>query len=141
MLAGFAGYDTPRAVFPYIVNIRGDSTGAVHGQVIALADEARGDSTGAVLSQGDMPVVVVSVAVGQTAQKTQDFPELPFAVFLRPFVSGCHLFGVRLWTTGLWTFLEDDFWKVSVFVASWFDNGYVLLQFTEAFWFRLQKTD
>ena len=52
MLARFAGYDTPRAVFPSIVNARGDSTGAVLGQVIALADEARGDSTVAVAGQG-----------------------------------------------------------------------------------------
>ena len=42
MLAGFAGYDAHRAVFPSFV---------------ALADEARGDSTGAVLGQGDMPMV------------------------------------------------------------------------------------
>ena len=41
VLAGFAGYDSPRAVFPSIVN-------------------ARGDSTGAVLGQGDMPVVILS---------------------------------------------------------------------------------
>ena len=52
VLARFAGYDTPRAVFPSIVNARGDSTGAVLGQVIALADEARGDSTVAVAGQG-----------------------------------------------------------------------------------------
>ena len=64
VLAGFAGYDTPRAVFPSIVNARGDFTGAIVGQVIALADEARGDSTGAVLGQGDMPVVVPSGAFG-----------------------------------------------------------------------------
>ena len=98
-------------------------TGAVIGQVIALADEVGGDSTGAVLGQGDMPVFVPSDAFGQTAQKTVDFPQLPFAVFLRPCVSG-----------RLWTFLEDDFWKVSVFNTSWFDSGYMLRQFTEAFW-------
>ena len=51
MLAGFAGYDTPRAVFLSIVDVRGDSTGAV-------------------LGQGDKPVVVPSGAFGQTAQKT-----------------------------------------------------------------------
>ena len=52
VLAGYAGYDTPRAVFPSIVDVRGGSTGAVLGQVIALADVALGDSTGAVLGQG-----------------------------------------------------------------------------------------
>ena len=31
VLAGFAGYDTPLAVFPSIVDVRGDSTGAVLG--------------------------------------------------------------------------------------------------------------
>ena len=96
---------------------------------------ARGDSTGAVLGQGDMPVVILSDAFGQTVQKTVDFPQFPFAVFLRPFVSGRHLFGVRLWSTRLWTFLEDDFCKVSVFNSAWFDSGYMLRQFTEAFWF------
>ena len=121
VLAGFADYDTPLAVFPSIVNVCGDSTGAV-------------------LGQGDMPVFVLSDASGQTAQKNVDFPQLPFAVFLRPFLSGRHLFDVRLWSTGLWTFLEDDFWKVSVFITSWFDSGYMLRQFTEAVWFRLQKT-
>ena len=30
--AAFAGYVTPRAVFPSIVDVRGDSTGAVLGQ-------------------------------------------------------------------------------------------------------------
>ena len=51
MLAGFAGYDALRAVFPSFV---------------ALADEARGDSTGAVLVQGDVPVVFASGAFHQT---------------------------------------------------------------------------
>ena len=51
MLAGFAGYDTPRAVFPSIVH-------------------ARGVSTGAVLGHGDMPVVILSGGFGQTVQKT-----------------------------------------------------------------------
>ena len=63
MLAGFAGYDAHRAVFPSFV---------------ALADEARGDSTGAVLVQGDMPVVIASGAFDQTAQKTVEIPQLPF---------------------------------------------------------------
>ena len=53
--AGFAGYDTPRAVFPSIVN-------------------ARGDSTGAVLGQGDVPVVILSGGFCQTVQKTADSP-------------------------------------------------------------------
>ena len=57
MLAGFAGYDTPRAVFPSIVS-------------------ASGDSTGAVLGQGDMPVVILSGGFGQTVQKTADSPQL-----------------------------------------------------------------
>ena len=55
--AGFAGYDTPRAVFPSIVN-------------------AHGDSTGAVLGQGDMPLVILSGGFGQTVQKTADSPQL-----------------------------------------------------------------
>ena len=63
MLAGFAGYDAPRAVFPSFV---------------ALADEARGDSTGAVLVQGDMPVVIASGAFDRTAQKIVEIPQLPF---------------------------------------------------------------
>ena len=56
--ARFAGYDTPRAVFPLVVS---------------LAVYARGDSTGAVLGQGDMPVVVSSGVFHQTAQKTVRF--------------------------------------------------------------------
>ena len=63
MLAGFAGYDAPRAVFPSFV---------------ALADETRGDSTGAVLVQGDMPVVFASGAFHQTTQITVEIPQLPF---------------------------------------------------------------
>ena len=44
--------------------------------------------------------------------------------FLRPHVSGSHLFGVHLCSTGLWTFLGDDFWRDSVF-SSWFNTGYM----------------
>ena len=61
LLAGFAGYDAPRAVFPSIVDVCGDSTGAV-------------------LGQGDMPVVVASGAFGQTARITVDIPQLQFLV-------------------------------------------------------------
>ena len=57
VLAGFAGYDTPCAVLPSIVN-------------------ARGDSTGAFLGPGDMPVVILSGGFGQTVQKTADSPQL-----------------------------------------------------------------
>ena len=63
LLAVFAGYDAPRAVFPSIV---------------ALADEARGDSTGAVLAPGVSPVVIASGAFDQTAKKTMEIPQLPF---------------------------------------------------------------
>ena len=59
VLAGFAGYDTPLAVFPSIVDVRGDSTGAV-------------------LGHSDMPVVVPSGAFGQTVQKTADSPQWQF---------------------------------------------------------------
>ena len=84
VLAGFAGYDTPRAVF---FDFRGDSTGAVLGQVIAL--EARGDSTGAVLVKVYMPVVVSGV-VGQTVQNTVEIPQSQFwdKVFMPVVVSG-----------------------------------------------------
>ena len=61
--ARFAGYDTPRAVFPLVV---------------ALAVYARGDSIGAVLGQGDMPVVLSGVFFHQIAQITVEFPQLPF---------------------------------------------------------------
>ena len=54
--AGFAGFDTPRAVFPSIVDVRGDSTGAVLGHSV-------------------MPVVVPSGAFGQTVQKTAVSPQ------------------------------------------------------------------
>ena len=59
VLAGFAGYDTPRPVFPSVVN-------------------ARGDSTGAVLGQGDMPFVILSDAFSQTARKTVVVSQLHF---------------------------------------------------------------
>ena len=59
VLAGFAGYDAPRAVFPSVVN-------------------ARGDSTGAVLGQGDVPVVILSDAFAQTARKTVVVPQMHF---------------------------------------------------------------
>ena len=54
-------------------------------------------------------------------------------MFLRAFVHDSHLFGVRLWSTGLWTFLEDDFWMFSVSSSCWFNTGYMLRQFKEAF--------
>ena len=55
-LAGFAGYDTPLAVFRSIVDVRGDFTGAV-------------------LGHSDLLVVVPSGAFGQTVQKTADSPQ------------------------------------------------------------------
>ena len=54
-------------------------------------------------------------------------------LFLRPFVFGSHLFGVRLRCTGLWTLLGGDFWMFPVFSAIWFNSGYMLRQFTGAF--------
>ena len=45
-------------------------------------------------------------------------------VHLRPFVLGSHLFGVRPWSTGLWTFLEITS-RYAVFSASWFNSGYM----------------
>ena len=56
---GLAGYDAPCAVFPSVV-------------------EARGDSTGAVLGPFDMPVVFASGAFGQTARKTVEIPQVQF---------------------------------------------------------------
>ena len=44
-------------------------------------------------------------------------------------VSDSDLCGGRLWSTRLWTFLGDDFWKESVF-SSWFNTGYM---FTSVF--------
>ena len=58
-LAGFACDDTPRAVFPSF-------------------DEARGDSSGAALIQGDMPVVVTTGALGQTAHTTVEIHQVQF---------------------------------------------------------------
>ena len=49
-------------------------------------------------------------------------------------VSGSHLFGIRRWSTGSWTFLGDDFWMFSVSSSCRFNTGHMLLQFTEAFW-------
>ena len=49
-------------------------------------------------------------------------------------VSGSHLFGVRQWSTGSWTFLGDDFWMFSVSSSCWCNTGFMLRQFTEAFW-------
>ena len=98
-LADFACDDTPRAVFP-------------------LFDEARGDSTGAVLIQGDMPVVVTTGALGQTAhlavdwtrsfrfpvvvkrpipygptvRRTKEIPLLLYTVFVVPVAQVVHLF-------------------------------------------------
>ena len=45
VLAGFAGCDTPRAVLPSTVDVRGDSSGAFLGQVIVYVDEVRGGFT------------------------------------------------------------------------------------------------
>ena len=45
--------------------------------------------------------------------------------FLRPFVFGSHLFGVRLRSTGFWTFLGDDFRIFPVFSTFWFNIGYM----------------
>ena len=88
--SGFAPLDSPHAVFPSIVDVRGDSTGAVLGQAIALAVEARCDSTGAVFGQGFFLPVVVSGAVGQTVQKTLENPQSQFRdkVFMHVVVSG-----------------------------------------------------
>ena len=46
----------------------------------SLVQKTRGVSTGAVLGQGDMPVVILSDAFGQTAQKTVVVPQLEFFV-------------------------------------------------------------
>ena len=54
-------------------------------------------------------------------------------VFLRPLVSDSHLFGVRPWSTRLWTFLGDDIWKESVF-SSWFNTGYMFTSVSRGFW-------
>ena len=91
MLAGFAGYDTPRSVFPSIVDDCGYSTGAVLGQGCFPARycastgphgpesaETCGASTGAVLGQGVLPVVVTSGAYGQTVLKTAVSPQMQF---------------------------------------------------------------
>ena len=45
--------------------------------------------------------------------------------YVRPFVFGSHLFGVRLWSTRLLTFVENDFWMDSVFITTWVDSGYM----------------
>ena len=52
-----------------------------------------------------------------------------------PLVSDSHLLGVRRWSTGLWTFLEDDFRMDSVSSSCWFNTGYM-----PTLRFRLQKT-
>ena len=91
MLAGFAGYDTPRSVFPSIVHVCGYSTGAVLGQGCfpdrycattgpygPESAETCVASTGAVLGQGVLPVVVTSGAYGQTVLKTAVSPQLQF---------------------------------------------------------------
>ena len=54
--------------------------------------------------------------------------------FLRPFVFGSHLFGVRLRSTGFWTFLGDDFWIFPVFSAFWFNIGYMHCVSLRSFW-------
>ena len=54
----------------------------------SLVQKTRGVSTGAVLGQGDMPVVILSDAYGQTAQKTVVVPQLEFFVAVDiPFVT------------------------------------------------------
>ena len=78
MLAGFAGYDTPRAVFPSIVDVRGDSTGALLGQLLRLLMKPVAIPQVQFLGPGDMPVVAPSGAFGQAAQKTVDNPQLQF---------------------------------------------------------------
>ena len=42
-----------------------------------------------------------------------------------PLVSDSHLFGVRWWSTGLWSFLEDDFRMDSVSSSCLFNTGYM----------------
>ena len=83
MLAGFAGYDTPRAVFFDVAILQ------VQFLDRLLRFEARGDSTGAVLVKVYMPVVVSGV-VGQTVQNTVENPQSQFwdKVFVRVVVSG-----------------------------------------------------
>ena len=49
----------------------------------SLVQKTRGVSTGAFLGQGDMPVVILSDAFGQTAQKTVVVPQLQFFVSRR----------------------------------------------------------
>ena len=53
---------------------------------------------------------------------------------LRSSVFGSHLFGVRLWSTGYWTFLGDDIRNVSIFSAYWFDTGYMSASVYGGFW-------
>ena len=54
--------------------------------------------------------------------------------FLRPFVFGSHLFGVRHRSTRFWTFLGDDFWIFPVFSAFWFNIGYMHCVSLRRFW-------
>ena len=84
-----AGYATPRAVF-FDVDFRGNSTGAVLGQVIALAVEARGDSTGAVLGQVVTCPLLCLVPMARQRRKPVDFPQVQFLdkLFMRVVVSG-----------------------------------------------------
>ena len=56
-------------------------------------------------------------STGAAVEKTLALPQLQlvekFVTFSDPFVFGSHLFGVRLWSAGFWTFLGDDIRKRS----------------------------
>ena len=57
---------------------------------------------------------------------------------LRPFVSGSHLFGVRPWSTGLWTFLGEYFriCRIQCFLAQQWVHVYVSLRRRGSCWWR-----
>ena len=57
---------------------------------------------------------------------------------LRPFVSGSHLFGVRPWSTGLWTFLGEYFriCRIQCFLGQQWIHVYVSLRRRGFRWWR-----
>ena len=72
-------------------------------------------STGKLMVSGRrLPRYFLSFSVCLARGIQENWNSLRYDLFLRTLVSSSHLFGVRLWSPGLWTFPGDDFRKCRI---------------------------
>ena len=86
----------------------------------------------------DVPVMRACRVSGAAVEKTLALPQLQLGLFLRPFVFGSHLCGVRPWSTGLWTFLGENsqICRIQRFLVQQWIHVYVSLRRRVSCWLR-----